>query len=368
MKSKKGIFAGALLGGLGLIATMAAAHARHYSNYIVYVRSGAELAAAIEKANANSEVRYIKCIAYRGCSVKGSLPDYTGRQRLKIDGYGSTIDASGSTDRDAFAAVGGGSLRLIRLKFVGGMSGIYVEVPADRQGTQQLELWRVSVEGAALHGVFLNDANKAPAGVRLAVYASRFLENGFKDDSQNGIHVIETGDGRVAARALYSSFERNGADGLGIHESGDGGVALMVAKSRFEGNGENPVNPKDRDDGLDIDENGNGDVWLMVYRSRFNENFDDGVDIDERDEGSIFSLLNHIEANDNGDQGLTYDEQDGGNHIVRVKDSQVENNDVGSQEIDIIAAQDGGGTGTLTLENVAVGNIASAGVEVIVLP
>ena len=371
MRFRKGIFISAVLGGLALIAMTAEAYATYYKHSrssVVFVRNGHELAAAIEKANANSRLKFIKCVSYRGCSVKGSLPDYTGRQRLKIDGYGSTIDASGITDKDAFAATGGGGLKLVRLSFLGGISGVYVEVPADHKDTVRVELWRVAVKGAALHGVYVNDANAAPAGVRLAVYASHIAGNGFGADSQDGIHVNESGEGRVAARVLYSTIENNGSDGLSLDEEGQGDVALMIAKTRITGNGQNPANPSDPEDGLDIDEADDGDIWLMVHRSRFNGNRDDGIDVDERGGGAIFSLLNQIQATENEDQGLTYDERGDGNFTVKVKDSHVDNNDANSQLIDIRGEQQDGGEGTLTLKNVKVGNTRLSGVELIVLP
>ena len=368
MQSKKGILASALLGGLALVAMTSSASATYYSKYVVYARNGAELAAGIKKANENSYIKYIKCIYYRGCGLKGSLPTYTGSQRLKIDGNGSTIDASDTTDQDAFSATGGGSLKLVRLHFRGGLSGIYVEVPSDRSGDQRIDLWRVSVKGAALHGVHLNDGNGSPAGLKVGLYASHFADNGFEEGDQHGVQIEETGDGRVTVRALYTSFKDNSGDGMTVSEGGKGSVGMIVAKSRFEGNGDNPANPGDPEDGLDVDESGAGDVWLTVYRSRFSQNMDDGVDIDERDDGNIYSRLSQIRANENGDQGLTYDERGAGDHTVKVKDSQVENNDQGSQEIDIRAEQSESGAGTLTLENVAVGKVSTTGVELVVVP
>ena len=166
MQLRKGIVIGAALSGFALMATMAEAKAYygyHHGHGVVYANSGEELAAQIVKANSDSDIKTIRCAYYQACNVKGTLPGYTGSQRLKIDGNSSTIDASGITDTDAFASTGGGSLRLMRLKFIGGMTGIYVEVPADQTGTLRVALWRVSVSEAALHGVFINDGNNSAA-------------------------------------------------------------------------------------------------------------------------------------------------------------------------------------------------------------
>jgi hypothetical protein len=293
---------------------------------------------------------------------------------LKTDGEGSTIDAidaidaSGITDTDVFASTGGGRLKLMRLNFIGGMSGIYVEVPADKTNNQRVELYRVSVRDAQLHGVHISDAANAEAGVRLVVHSSEFVGNGLGADSQDGIFVNETGAGRVTARILKSLFSGNGSDGLSLDEQGAGGIVLWVARSRFIENGPNPANPSDLDDGLDIDETGDGDVWVMIHRSRFNGNFDDGIDLDERDGGTIYNLLNHLEAIGNHDQGVTIDERAGGDFFVTIENSTVIDNDAASQQIDIRARQDDDGTGSLTLKNVTHGDIALTGVELITNP
>ena len=127
MHMKKGIVIGALASGLALGATAANAAT-------VEVANGTELAAAIVQANSDSSVTKILCATKNGCDVVGTLPTYTGSHALTIDGRFSTVDATGITDQDAFASTGGGLLKLIRLTFVGGMSGVYVEVPADQTG------------------------------------------------------------------------------------------------------------------------------------------------------------------------------------------------------------------------------------------
>jgi hypothetical protein len=366
MKTRKGILVGTLAAVLALGATLGATTAEARGS--LKVRSGEDLAAKIIMANSNPRIKMIKCIRHGGCDLKGTLPTYTGSQHLKIDGKGSTIDANGITDTDVFASTGGGSLKLMRLNFIGGMSGIYVEVPADKKDSQRVELYRVSVRDAQLHGVHISDVANAEAGVRLVVHSSEFVGNGLGADGQDGIFVDETGAGRVTARVLNSLFSGNGSDGLSLDEQDAGDVVLWVAKSRFIENGPNPANPNDLDDGLDIDETGDGDVWVMIHRSRFNGNFDDGIDLDERGEGTIYSLLNHVEAIGNHDQGVTIDERLGGNFFVTIKDSTVIDNDAASQQIDIRARQDDDGTGSLTLKKVTHGEISLTGVELITNP
>jgi hypothetical protein len=363
MRIKKGIVIGALAGGLALGVTTSA-----MAGDVVKVANGAELAAAIVSANSDPSIGTIKCLTEAGCNVTGTLPTYTGSQRLVINGRFSTIDASGITDTDVFSSVGGGNLKLMRLTIIGGMTGIYVELPADKVSNQKVELHRVTVRDAALHGVNVLDANFSIAGIRLIVTASKFLDNGFGDRDQHGIHVKEIRKGAILASITGSLFRGNAGDGLLFDEKGGGKVDLTIVRSKFLENGTNPDNAIDPEDGLDVDERGPGDVWLMVSESRFNKNFDDGIDIDERDGGTIFSNLEDVKATKNLDQGITYDERHNGDVFVTINDSTVTGNDVGSQNIDFKGTQADSGNGTLTLDNVAVGNTSLSGVQLIMVP
>jgi hypothetical protein len=153
------------------------------------------------------------------------------------------------------------------------MTGIYVEVPADKTGSLRVELDRVTVRDTALHGVHVNDANSATASVR-----------------------------------------------------------------------------------------------LTITESRFNKNFDDGIDIDERNGGSIFSNMEDVKATKNLDQGITFDERLNGDVSASISNSTVTGNDKGSQNIDLRGKQNDDGTGTLTLENVVIGQSALTGLLLITDP
>ena len=172
----------------------------------------------------------------------------------------------------------------------------------------------------------------------------------------------------MVAEVLGSIFKANGSDGLSLDERGSGNVFATVTNSKFLANGPNPVNLLDPDDGFDVDEHGGGSITLAITDSRFNNNFDDGIDIDERGPGSITSDLDNVKASRNLDQGITYDERNSGGLFATINDSSVVNNDVGSQEIDIRGSQIDNGNGTLTLDNVAFGQSALTGVELIMLP
>ena len=363
MRIKQGIVIGALAGGLSLGVAASA-----MAGDVVKVANGAELAAAIVSANSNSSIGTIKCLTEAGCNVTGTLPTYTGSQSLAINGRFSTIDASGITDTDVFASVGGGNLKLMRLTIIGGMTGIYVELPADKVSNQKVELHRVTVRDAALHGVYIYDANYSIAGVRLTVTASKFLDNGFGDRDQHGINVKEISKGAILATITSSLFRGNAGDGLLFNEKGGGRVDLTIVRSNFLENGTNPDNAIDPEDGLDVDERGPGDIWLMISESRFNKNFDDGIDIDERDGGTIFSNLEDVKATKNHDQGITYDERLDGDVFASINNSTVTGNDVGSQNIDLRGEQSDEGDGTLTLENVVVGQSSLSGVQLITVP
>ena len=358
---KKGILIGALAGGLTLGAGVAEA------GDIVGVANGAELAAAIEAANSDSTIRVIRCQEKAACDVVGTLPVYTGAHPLTIDGHSSTIDATGITDEDGFASVGGGAVKLVRLNFVGGLSGIYVEVPGDKTGGQRVELKRVTVRDAGQHGVFVSDQAYSVAGVRLFISKSKFFDNGFDGMNREGVRVNETSKGKIKAIISDSFFGGNAADGISLNERGGGGVLADVVNSRFVDNGSNPGESGNPEDGFDIDEFGAGDVWLTVRNSYFNRNFDDGLDVDENESGSLYVDLDGIFAKSNRDQGVTLDETKIGDVEATISNSTIVNNDV-SEGYDIKAVQNNSGGGTLMLDNVVTDDWWLSGVVLTLVP
>ena len=72
----------------------------------VTANDGADLAAKIVLANSDSDINVIRCVSFRACDVTGTLPTFTGSQRLVINGRGSTIDASGIDDEDVISRHG----------------------------------------------------------------------------------------------------------------------------------------------------------------------------------------------------------------------------------------------------------------------
>ena len=356
------LWGGVLASALAMAATTAEA------GDVVLVNSGAELKAAIVQANSDPSIETIKCAEAGACNVFGTLPTYTGSHRLTIDGKFSRVNALGITDTDAFAATGGGILKLMRLTIKGGLSGVYVEVPADKSGTQRVELQRVVVRDAHLHGVLVDDSAASDASIRLIVGASKFIDNGYGGDGFDGIFVDEKGIGEIVAKVTGSRFLRNASDGLSLDEEDDGDVTLTVTRGYFLENGSNPADLSDPDDGVDVDEGGLGDVWVVMSDSRANKNHDDGIDLDERDEGSLFSNMDEIKANKNLDQGVVVDERLAGDIFATINNSNVSGNDAESQGYDIRGDQLDEGNGTLTVENVVMGGSILHGVQLITLP
>jgi len=355
---KKGILIGALAGGL----TLGGATAQAGST--IEVADGTELAAAIVKANSKPWIRRIACATRKGCDVVGTLPTYTGTQRLIIDGRFSAIDASGVDDADAVSSVGGANLRLARLTITGGLSGIYVEVPSTRTGKVTVEFISVVVRGAALHGAYVGDADKAPASISVISKKSRFINNGHSGlVDQDGLLVEETGKGSVFLNVTNSKFKLNDADGLGVLEFGPGRVVATVDGSFFNGNGQNPNKPGDPDDGFDIDEHQYGDVSVTITNTRLSNNSDDGLDLDERDGGSLNINLTEVKTVSNKDQGMTFDERGNGDLLADLTDSVVANNDIGSQGIDLRGDQLDAGVGFLILDNTVLGNTSLHGIN-----
>ena len=236
------------------------------------VANGAELAAAIVQANSDASVTRILCATKNGCDVVGTLPTYTGSQNLVIDGRFSTIDATGITDQDAFASTGGGLLKLIRLTFVGGMSGVYVEVPADQTGTQRVDFRKVTIRDTSLHGALVSDGGNSyskPAGCGLPQHLPRKRPEG--DDDQDGLHIFETGGGErdqrchriellcAMAPTAWKSMRMAAASvTLTIDDAASSARTVL-----------NPTNPSDPEDGLDIDESANGRCLGDHHRQPF---------------------------------------------------------------------------------------------------
>lgn len=347
----------------GLIAAGGAAQAGD----LVLVNNGSQLKAAIQEANTDAAIETIRCASSGACDVSGILPTYEGKQRLVIDGNFSIVDAQGITDKAAFTAKGGGALKLQRLTFQGGMSGVYVEVPSDLTGTQRVELRRVVVRDAFLNGVDVDDSAGSDAGVTLILAGSKFIENGDGAAGEDGVYVDERGRGKVVVKVVKSRFLRNGSDGLSLDEEDGGNVKMTVIQSFFIENGHNPLNGSDPDDGIDIDEGGAGNVYATITDSKANKNADDGIDLDERQGGSLFTTIDGVTANYNLDQGLVFDERQNGDNIATAKDSSFLGNDKNSQGYDVRGDQLDQGSGSFTVENVAMGGHVLHGVDLIVI-
>lgn len=330
--------------------------------------NGNDLGKKIVAANGDSNITAIRCATPKGCDRGWALPTYTGTQRLVINGRGSTIDATGKTNRDVFSSTGGGKVKLTNIKLLGGMSGIYVEVPAGQTSTALVELKSVLVKGAALHGIHIVDGNAAKASIRLDMAKTKVFENGLGGLDQDGVLVEETGGGKVLITVTDSFVNDNAGDGFGVNESGAGDVKVTIAGSVFLSNGANPNNPGNPEDGLDIDEENAGNLIMTVTDSRFNLNRDDGVDVDEHDGGSIDIDMTAVKMVKNKDQGLAFTERFVGDATVVLTDSQATGNDAGSQEINIRAEQLDAGTGDLTLDNTVASKISRIGVTVTRLP
>lgn len=335
---------------------------------VVIATSGKDLGAKIIAANKDSSINIIRCVSVKGCNRKGKLPTYTGSQDLLIAGKNSTIDATATTTKDVFSATGGGKVKLKDLRLLGGMSGVYVEVPGGTATLQLVELQGVVVKGAALHGVHIVDDDQADAGVRLVLKKSKVLANGFGDADQTGVLIEETGRGKVVVKAVDSFVNGNAGDGLSVSEKGAGNVKIIVSNSDFRNNGTNPENVSNPEDGLNIDEADFGNVIATVTDSRFNGNRDDGVDIDESGGGSMTLDMTGVVAVKNKDQGVAFTERAWGNVSATLTDSRVTGNDLGSQKINIRGEQEDFGSGSLTLKNTVAWNLALTGVSLTRLP
>jgi hypothetical protein len=78
--------------------------------------------------------------------------------------------------------------------------------------------------------------------------------------------------------------------------------------------------------------------------------------------------LEDVKATKNLDQGVTLDERLDGDVFATINNSTVTGNDTSSQSFDLRGKQSDGGTGTLTLENVIIGQSSLTGLVLITNP
>ncbi len=236
-------------------------------------------------------------------------------------------------------------------------SGIRVAIPPTATGTATVDLFDVTVEDTALHGVHVDDLSGSAASVQLRTANVRVERAGTGESDQDGVRVDERGEGSIVFLSSGSTYLANGADGVELDEAGPGDIVLDVVGSSFLDNG--PLDPEDLDDGIDVDEADAGSIRARFSQSRFEGNYDEGIDLNEFGPGDVTVVLAGVTVTGTVDgDGLQVDETDAGNVDVIVFGSTL----VGNDGDDIDLEETGPGTGTFRLQASTVGDIKLTGV------
>lgn len=288
----------------------------------------------------------------------GSTVEYTGTRALSISGHGATIAGEGlRTDLLRVTSGADVTLRDLALTDGGGWtmdhvatdgedegsaSALHLVVPADATGTVDLTLDRVSVDGVAGHGVWVDDNAGSAASVDATVRRATVTDSGTGAFDRDGIRIDETGEGDLAWTGRDNTFTGIGADGVELDERGTGDVVVRSTGSTFAGNGGYCLPLADRvdeedlacvedgeldlDDGFDVDEADAGSIDARIARATVTGNLDEGLDWDEAGEGEVRTDISRSELSGNRDEGFKTTEEEGGSVLVRLSRTVVDGN------------------------------------------
>jgi hypothetical protein len=284
--------------------------------------------AAIDSANANSNVDRIVFRFGLAPVMLASPVEYNGTQSLDILGNGAVLDGNG------FVADTPGNLSVSFLTFRDAPGeGLTYLVPSDATGTKKIVLIGVKALDNDGHGVLIRDQefpqfpdtdppthpmpDGSDASLDVKVVGSHFEGNGNGESDRDGLRVDEGGLGNLNAVISLAKVEGTGGDGIELDERGDGDVVFNVSASEVEENGSR--DPDDLEDGLDVDEWDAGSVIGKVIASSFDDNFEECIDLNENDAGDFKVDLTAVSASNCGEEGVDFEEDDdfaGGGDLV----------------------------------------------------
>jgi hypothetical protein len=344
---------------------------------------------------------------------------YDGTEPLKIVGTGQTIhwslNVASDEDGPLLHVSQGADLTLTRLAFEGlggydienqgGGKGVFVEVPADRQGEVKVYLTDVAVRDTGNHGVHIRDceddacgagqgtsSNGSPASIYVRLRKVEIDGAGFGKQDADGLRVDDRGPGDITLVATSSSFSNVGGDGIELDEGDDGSVIAKVRRTRFYNNGaycydfDGELDPialdpncdddgdPDVDDAFDIDEAGAGGIRGAISDIDVLNNYDEGLDFDTEGDGpdNFVDLdLVRVFASGNADEAVKVSEEGDASVEVRMAlmdiggDVEVEEEDAGDLAVilkrstigdDLKLSEEGPGVGTAKLRDTFVGD------------
>lgn len=368
---------------LAIVGLLFAAPAAAVAGRPVFVTTSANAGpgsfrAAIDRANADPSISLVVFTGRARTIALQSTVVFSGAQDLAIEASGVTLDGAGIGAGPAFLLTGGGDLSVLGLTVRNAPAeGIDIEVPTTATGTLRLTLAGVSIVGNKGHGVLVNDQDDPtttdgvppdPAGsaasIAVALWNTRFAENGYSVSDRDGLRVNEGGAGDLWFLGRLVTADGNAADGIELDERGPGDVRLDLWGGRITRNG--VFDPSDLDDGMDIDEAGDGSILGTVAFTTASDNFEEGLDFNENDGGDLRVDLAFVEASRNGEEGIDYEEDDdfagGGDLVTTMVGIRANGNAAGDGGVKIREK----GTGNLQarLNGVEAGENGGAGISV----
>lgn len=268
---------------------------------------------------------------------------YDGTAPLRIIGNNTVVRASG--DFNVLELTQGASLWAGNLTLVGpgGFEfgndgtgkGLFIQVPNERTGTVNVNLFNVTVRDVANHGIHVSDCtlgddcgagsggggDGSPASINMTLQGVTVYNAGNGKFDADGVRVDERADGDINFTALGSRFLNAGADGVELDEGNDGDVWINVRLSRFNDNGayclpapldlaepcvedDDGELVLDLDDAFDVDEAGNGGVYGTIALSTVRGNLDEGLDFDEEGDGGMDVDVFGLDGFQNGDEAV----------------------------------------------------------------
>lgn len=205
----------------------------------ITVATAEEFVDALATASADETIERIRFRRDVDSIQLDSTAEYSGAQRLMIDGNDVRIGASDTSEStfDLFASTGGGNLILRELTFLGGLDAVHVDVPETADGVVSVSVIDSVFRGSSEFGLHIDDLDGSAASINLYIRDSLFAGNGVGALDFDGIRVDERGEGGIRATFLNSRIAANGGDGVELDEAGDGGVRLYMQRTQLVENG-----------------------------------------------------------------------------------------------------------------------------------
>jgi hypothetical protein len=145
-----------------------------------------------------------------------------------------------------------------------------------------------------------------------------------------GLDVSEADNGNASVTLVGSDFSANEDEGIKVDELLGGNVQVAIAQST--------VNESASQQGIEILESGNGNLQFDIERSDVRENDNDGIALTEESQGSLQAFLLLTEVMENGDHAVTAEQESPGAGALVATTSDLTGNDDTSLDLTGVSA------------------------------